>query len=145
MKWAGLGCLVLLWAGCTKGPGRTPIDQAVLEVVSAPVGAEPRLLVDGGDVAGREKLLEVLDEFKRTPVRVHVVWVREIAPDDRELRNYRGRAIQQYWDPKGLSGKARGVLEYKGRTAPLEMVPLRLLLAQASVEPVSDPIRRTSP
>lgn len=134
MRSAAVLALLTLLSGCESGPGRTPVDQEPLAVVDRAVTVEPRLLV-AGDVSGRGTLLDVLSEFKRTPLRLHVVWVRPEPPGSRELAKYPSRQVKQYWDSKGLSGKADGLVEYRGRKVPLKSGPLRVIFARATAEP----------
>jgi hypothetical protein len=134
MRRAGVVVLFTLLCACENGPGRTPVDQEPLAVVDQAVAVEPRLLV-AGDVSGRGTLIDVLAEFKRTPLRLHVVWVRPEPPGSRELAKYPSRQVKQYWDSKALSGKADGLVEYRGRKVPLKSGPLRVIFARATAEP----------
>lgn len=119
---------------CSSGPGLTPMEQDGLETLDAPLEA-PILFTQ--DEAGNAAvtLLAVFEEFKKTPLVLHIVWRTPQAPRTGDFAQFPGKRIKQYWDPKGLTPSTKGQVRVLGKLVEEELLSLRLAFARAAALP----------
>lgn len=122
-------------AACSRGPGRTPIEQAALvQSVSAVEG--PLVLSLERPLAELGEVALVMKEFSRLPVELVVVWQCAEPPSTEWLAQVPGKRVRQYWDPQRKTPSTGGRLRVNGKLVALQRVPLRVALAQYSARPI---------
>lgn len=126
--------LPLLLSACSRGPGLTPVEQDGLTELKAPLNAPLVYTVDSLPPSPGP-LLNILSEYRRTPIRLHIVWRIPQPPSTADLARFPGKPVKQYWDPAGLTPSTNGQLRTPTGLVPLENLPLRLALARAAALP----------
>ncbi|MBZ2185325.1 MAG: hypothetical protein K7J46_11490 [Bryobacter sp.] len=129
-----LALFVLLLSACSSGPGLTPVEQESLSSLAAPLSA-PLLFTVDSLPPSTGPLLPILAEYRRTPLRLHIVWRTPQPPSTQQLALFPGKSIRQYWDPSRLTPSSQNQLRTPSGLVPLENLPLRLALARAAALP----------
>lgn len=126
--------LSLLWGGCSRGPGLTPLEQSGLETVAKPLKEGLIYTVDRvAKPPEIDLLMAMLNEFERSPFFLQVVWRTPEPPQTPDLAWFPGKRIRQYWDPGGLTPSTLGKMTAGGKIVAIEPLPLRMAFARAAV------------
>lgn len=79
--------------------------------------------------------MPIFDEYKKTPLFLHVVWRTKQAPKTADLRQFGGKKVRQFWDPNGKTPSLGGRLRVNNRLVEMDRLQLRMALARAAAFP----------
>jgi hypothetical protein len=125
---------LLLLTSCTSGPGSTPMEQDSLVILDKPHTAKILFTLDNTKTPPPE-LLPIFEEYKKTPLFLHIVWRTPQPPTTKDLAEFGGKKIKQFWDPKGLTPSTQGKLLINNKSVDMELLSLRMGLARAAAWP----------
>jgi hypothetical protein len=126
--------LLLILYSCNSGPGSTPMEQDSLVTLDQPHTAKILFTLDGTKTPPTE-LLPIFEEYKKTPLFLHIVWRTTQPPTTKDLAEFAGKKIKQFWDPKGLTPSTNGKLLINKKPVEMELFALRMGLARAAAWP----------
>jgi len=107
------------------------MEQQSLVVLDQPHTAKVLFTLDATTVPPPE-LLPIFEEYKRTPLFLHIVWRTPKPPSSSDLAQFPGKKIRQYWDPKGMTPSTEGKLRINNKLVEMELLSLRMGLARAA-------------
>ncbi|MBM3760735.1 MAG: hypothetical protein FJW36_10870 [Acidobacteria bacterium] len=127
-------CFLVLLVSCSTGPGSTPMEQDGLKILDQPLSAEIVYSMDNLS-APNELLVPIFDEYRRTPLILHIVWRTTDPPQPTHLAQFPGKKTKQFWDPKHLTPSTDSKLRVRNNLIPMDRLALRMALARAAAFP----------
>lgn len=110
------------------------MEQDALVTLDAPLQA-PVLFTMDNEARPPELLLPIFDEYRKTPLYLHIVWRTKSPPATSQLALFKGRKIRQFWDPNGKTPSTGGRLRIQDKWIEMERLALRMGLAHAAIQP----------
>jgi hypothetical protein len=110
------------------------MEQDGLVILDQPLSPEIVFTMDQLG-APPDLLVPIFDEYRKTPLVLHIIWRTTDPPQSSHLAQFPGKKIKQFWDPKRLSTSTESKLRIRGNLIPLERLPLRMGLARAAAFP----------
>lgn len=126
--------IIFLLAGCSRGPGLTPMEQDGLVTLDAAHQARLLFTMDALGAPPAE-LVPISEEFRKTRLSVHIVWRTVEPPQASHLAQFPGKRFKQFWDPKQLTPSSGGKLLFNQQPVEMELLALRLAFARAAALP----------
>ena len=131
MKLLLLAFPILLLTSCNSGPGSTPMEQDGLVTIDKPHTAKVLFTMDPAATPPPE-LVPIFDEYKKTPLFLHIVWRTPQPPATKDLAQFPGKKVKQFWDPAGKTPSTQGKLLINNKPVEMELFSLRMGLARAA-------------
>ncbi len=125
-------CSLALLTSCSTSPGLTPMEQDGLVTLDQPLNARVLFTMDSL-AAPPPLLLPIFDEYRKTPLVLHIVWRTATPPQTSHLKQFPGRKIKQFWDPKLLTPSTNNQVRVNSQLIPFDRLQLRMALARAAI------------
>lgn len=78
------------------------------------------------------ELIPIFDEYRKTPLVLHIVWRTPQAPTTEQLAQFPGKKVKQFWDPSGKTPSTKNKVSINQKPVEMDRLSLRMGLARAA-------------